>query len=458
MKGRKMKKFILILIIFLLAANLQANDNFVFDAHEDDHSQFNKGTIIPVNNTSLFFALEDTEQDHAPEEKKSFFKRNRTFEFGIANLNLGFANNLLSLTDIFQETLVIDLNQLNRGFHLGFDVNVRPLFFNINIKDRWGFGLDIANVTAYGNINIHRDLLQIRESENALFGAGAAAFVEVGIPAFFTIRNIWHRNLKIRVRPAGYVTLAYTSPDMRYTLRNIREEGNRGVLLDVDFGARIHTAVSFENGLDFSTLDFSTLDVGSLLGLDFSIGAEYPLFSWIDVGLEITNIPLKRSTLRHYMEMRGSFTLDSSKINLDDIFGGSLPDDLFDFNLPDGFVYGESDISIWRPFKMVFYANFRPFASVPFTAIGKIGFAVNPLFVQKGSIEIAGMARYSLGNIIITTFGMGYENQMWKNSLDFIFNLHVFELNLGASMQSQQFAKSWQAAGLRVNLGLKFGF
>jgi hypothetical protein len=87
-----------------------------------------------------------------------------------------------------------------------------------------------------------------------------------------------------------------------------------------------------------------------------------------------------------------------------------------------------------------------------------LGFSINPLFVNAGSIETALRFRVDLANMLITTFGFAYEDQMWKNGIDFVFNLRAFELALGATMQSQNFIKSWQGAGLRINFGIKLGW
>jgi hypothetical protein len=53
---------------------------------------------------------------------------------------------------------------------------------------------------------------------------------------------------------------------------------------------------------------------------------------------------------------------------------------------------------------------------------------------------------------------MGYEDRLWKNSIDFALNLRAFELDFGFDMRSQDFLKSWTAAGLDAFVGLKFGW
>jgi hypothetical protein len=427
-----MKKFFIILFVFVLVMNLQSQDY------------------------ELKWELEPEQM-----EKKPFRLGNRAFEMGILNINAGFANNFLGANEIFRETLILDFENLNRGFNLTFDVDLRPIYFNINAKDRWGFGLDIANVTAYGNIDISGALLQFRKSDGEQFGAGAAAFADVGIPIFFHVNNIRDRNLRISFRPAGFVPVAYTVPDMKYTYKDIEVNGQRGSIIEIDYRIKIHTPLSLEPLLVDDNNDnvLSTLNVSSALGLDFSLGAEYPLFSFLDVGVNFTNIPLSRSTLNNYMEVRDKIMVDSSKIDLADFFGDNdIPDEAFYFSDDFDPVFGNEAFRVARPFKTIFYANYRPFDTQTITLIPSLGFSVNPLFVQSFAPEIGGKVRFDLINMFITTIGVGYEDQMWRNGLDLIFNLRAFEIGVGVSMQSQQFLKSWQAAGLRANLAVKFGF
>ena len=86
-----------------------------------------------------------------------------------------------------------------------------------------------------------------------------------------------------------------------------------------------------------------------------------------------------------------------------------------------------------------------------------LGFAINRLYVPIGSVEAGINASLDLGNIFVTTAGINYTDRKWKNSLGFIFNFKIIELDLGLSMQSPNFKKSWQGAGLGVNVGLKIG-
>jgi len=392
-------------------------------------------------------------------EEPRFRMEDRVFEMGIANVDLGYANNLLNAGEIFQEKLILDFTKLDGDFNLAFNLNVRPLYFNVKIQERWGIGLDIANVSVYGNANISGNLLNLYKSSGDTFGAGAAAFIDVGIPVFFTIDNVWDRKLKINIRPAGFVTAAYSSPSMRYTFIDFTEDEIRGSQIEIDFGIKAFTPFSLDPELDA----MSTLDVGSALGFDFSVGAEYPLYKWLDIGVQFTNIPLCPSRLKNYIELKGKVVLDSTNIVISDLIdGGALPEGTY--ITPDDFepyyktVSDDDKLYFFRPFKMVFNAKYRPFETTILTIAPLLGFSINPLYVQAASIEAGVKVSCDLSNIFIPTLGISYEDRMWQNSIGFSLNLRAFQLDFGIGMQSQNFVKSWTAGGLRANVGLIFGW
>jgi hypothetical protein len=282
------------------------------------------------------------------------------------------------------------------------------------------------------------------------FGAGASVFVDVGAPFFFYIKKF-----KLNFRPAGYSPILYAEPNFTYIFKNIESSGTlSGILLELQYNMQIYTHVPFDAFEDPQKL----LKLNAM-GIDFSGGVEYPLFTWLDLGVNLKNIPIVPSTMKHYMKMEDKISIDTSELNLIDLInGGELPDSVIyspeDFEL----VYGEGSKIVLRPFKMVFSANYRPFNKPILSIIPLLGFSINPIYVNPASIEAGIKARYDFANMFIATIGFGYEDHVWKNSLDFVFNFRAFELDIGVSMQSANFVKSWQAAGVGFNLALKFGW
>jgi hypothetical protein len=370
--------------------------------------------------------------------------KNRGFEFGLAGARVGASNNFLATKDVFKETAVIDLDEFTKGFKLNVGLDITPLWFKVNRKDEWGFGLEIARIEGTGNIDISGTMLKLQLADKEKFGVGAAAFVDFGIPAFFYIRDF-----KVKIRPAGFITLAYVVPNFTYTFK----DGSNGMFLELNYDMNVYTAISLEANDPIKTYK------ARALGFDFSAGAEYPLLPQLDLGVDIKNIPFIPSTLSYSMQIKDRVSVDTSKINFNDVMKGEkIPDDAL--HTPDGFepVHGAGNKKVLRPFKMVFNADYRPFNKPLFSLIPLLGFAINPVYVKPASLEAVIKARVNLANMFFATIGIGYEDRVWKNGIDLALDLRAFELDIGGSLQAPNFAKSWGGAGAGVNVGFKFGW
>jgi hypothetical protein len=203
------------------------------------------------------------------------------------------------------------------------------------------------------------------------------------------------------------------------------------------------------------------------LGYDFGLGIEYPWGRHLDIGVNIANIPIPFATakLNHFLQYQGEAFLDTSKIDITKIIEteGELPEDfwndVFGYTNHDPVTgYNADGKKVYRPFKMLFYANYRPFNSRFLSLVPSLGFSINRLYTRPTAVEGGLNICFDWKNFLITTLGVNYNDRKWKNSMDFSFNLRAFQFDMGMAFQSQSFVKSWQGAGLSVNLGLKLGF
>jgi len=369
----------------------------------------------------------------------------RTFEMGI-NANVGFANDFLSARDIFQETFVLDIDKLADGFRMNFGFGAAPLYFIYN-KDKWGFGLSIG-AEAIGIFNLSGKLLSFDEVVDDKSEISGAAFAEIAPSGFFHFHKI-----KLKVKPALYVPVMYVKSNISYTRNNTAD----GTVLNLDYEMDIFTAFPAEDSAGFK--------MTARPGVDFGIGAEYPLsealgisdkihFLDFDIGLDLIHIPLIPSAIRNYMRIGGIVGSDEP-VNF---FSGDDTDTDSFFSTDDDTIYGEKQQTVLRPFKTLVWANWRPLGSRLFTVIPTFGFAINQLYIKPFSFEAGVKARLDLHNFFIATAGIGYYDRLWKNSIDLALNLRAFELNIGADLRSQKFTKSWSGGGFGLNVGLKFGW
>jgi len=360
----------------------------------------------------------------------------RKYEAGL-NINAGFANNVLNINEIFQETLILDLDKFADGFLINLGVGAVPLYFNYDSGRGWGFGLS-TGVDAVGVLGLSGDMLSFKMAEDSKSFLDGAVFAQIQLSGFFFIDKF-----KIRIKPSLFYPIFYLEPDLSYTFKNAAA----GTIVDLGYNLRVYSAWPLEGSPDLT----------ALIGIDFYLGAEYPLsealgltekFSFLDfdVGVDIINIPMIPAQMKDYMEISGRIGSDTP-IDISGLLSG---EDGFDSFLTDAAaVYGKDAKYILRPFKMLFRADWRPFETKIISFIPTLGFSISPFYSQPASFEAGIKARLDLSNRFIAELETGYFDRLWKNSLDIAVNFRAVEINIGADLRAHGF-------GLRF--GLKFGW
>jgi len=383
--------------------------------------------------------------------KKIFIIEDRRFELGIACLNVNFANNFLSTKQIFQDTIRVNLDDFANGLKVNFGLDLTPIYFNFQTKRGWGFGLS-TDVEGVGILGLSGNMLTLNEAEDEISDVSGALFASVTINSNFNIEKF-----KVRFSPSTFYSLVYIKPEA--VTYHLSQSG--GTTMWVGYNLQVFTGIPMENfGDEFS--------LTTKPGFDFSVGVEYPLakelgiskkipFLEFDVGLDLINVPLAPSKMYDLLQMND---LHGSKapVNLND-------DDFFDEfisslggsgNEP---VYTESELKVYRPFKMLIHAKWRPlYGSKMLTVMPVFGFCINDLYTEKFSIEAGLNTTFNLANCFISTLGFNYKDRMHVYSLDFAFNFRAFELDIGADIRSQDIKKAWTGAGFGVRCGFKFGW
>jgi len=326
------------------------------------------------------------------------------------------------------------------------------VYLSLNINDNWGAGIS-TGLSGAGIVSLSGDALSFKEIENYKPEFGGAAFAELRLNSFFHISRF-----KLMIKPALYYPIAYVSPDISYTYKG----SDSGLIINLDYNFRVYTAWSHE---ELSEELPNRRSFTAQAGIDFYLGAEYPLSDALgiskkiktldfDVGLEFINIPLLPAAMKNYMELSGSVGGDEP-INF---FDGSMSWDTFVNN--NEITYSEEEITLMRPFKMLTWFDWRPWVTrtLLFSFIPTIGFAINPLYMQPYSIEGGIKARLDVLNKFIATLGINYIDRLWKNSIDLGFNSRALEFDLGVCFYSADFIKSWTGGGFGLNTGVKLGW
>ena len=471
-----LKYFLLLYICIILPFCLFANDNTVW-ADDDLYQEEKKDESPPVHlftedtvwtddelyqdeiedDPSAHLYTEDNiwyEDDLYKEERNRYFDEprkpphsmNRIVEIGLLNLNIGFSNNFLSANNFFRETLVLNLDDLEKGLIINLGAVISPFFFNYNKSENRGFGISTGlNVT--GNFDFSGNMLTFNEVIEEKSDIGGAVFTEFRLHFLTSLINF-----KIKIKPALYIPLLYFKPEISYTYNNIDD----GTIFRIGYDFKLFTAWPQENFPN-------EFRITAFPGVDFHVGVEYPLSEVLnlssvngllnfDLGLDIINVPIIPSIMKDYMELAGLIGREEPIDFFDDDF------DLGSFVNSEEVVYGQADEIILRPFKILAWANWRPFGNQFVTFTPTLGFAVNPLYNKPVSPEAGIKTRINFGDMIIITPGIGYEDRLWKNAISFIFNLRIIQLDLGIGFQAQNFIQSWAGNGFGMDFGLKFGW
>ena len=424
-------------------------------------------------------------------ERKEFRIKNRRFELSIANIQFNASNDFLASQDYVQRPfyliknnrdilrdpanalildedgrLSVNIDGLLEGFRLGFGADIQPFSINVNHQEKWGFGLDFARIQTSGGFLLSGNMITLGQEDNDNSYFAAAMYLEaLGIPVFFHVNE-----LKVKFRPAVFLPLVYGRSNIYYSFRDSEHNGNAGSLIQAEIDVKLFAPLNLQTlenpdpALQYLQNNYWNIARNNL-GYDFGFGLEFPLYSWLDIGLDIVNFPFRRARLNHYMSYNDSVYFDTSYIDIGEVIAQrekyQIPSEAYkDFeNDPVYDGYSQNGERIARPFKMLGYATWRPFDRHIVSFTPSLGFSVNRLYAPKtGAFEGGLSSRLDLGNIFITTFGMHYHDRNFKNSLDLALNFRALEIGAGLSMQSPNLAKSWQGAGFGVNFGLKLGW
>jgi hypothetical protein len=375
----------------------------------------------------------------------------RVFEVGF-DVEAGFANNIIGLTDIFwtpNQKILIDLDKLPKGA-MGLDLlGSFKGVMNITVGDyRFGSFTGMDTI-AYGAVDGLGELLAEGYSGDATIdiSSGASAFVYTSLWGDFGIPSL--EGWKFYAAPAYYIPLIYTQTrDSDFHLRTITDENEKDILqFGGSFDTRVYTPFSMEN---------ASISPGALTqagGLDISLGAEYSLASLVgfnlDVGSLISHIPLVPARLANQMTMLYSME-DMNLDLLEAVLNGNMPE----MAANSESVYGDANFAAFRPLEFDFYALYRPFESDLITVKPLLGFSVLTVYGAGFNAGVSAALSAGVGSMELST---QYRNRLWRHALDFVLDLRVFELDFGIGLQSQSFLKSFALGGLTVSLGFRLG-
>jgi hypothetical protein len=382
----------------------------------------------------------------------------RIVELG-GDITLGLGTSLINVGDIFHKNLVINLDDRyektpKRGIDIGANVAVHPFYLNIYIPETgWIFGL-FTNADIRLDANVPKDLLGLISQGNSEkhpdksgeIAVSGAIFAETGLS---WSGSFLKNKLRIGVAPAYYTPLVYISKStLKYNLKTAEE-----------------LSVAFSGGLNLYHVFDTPLKLGG--GADLSVSGEYALFPIIDVGAAISHIPIVPANLTNGNKF--NITGDGENgtiIHTDNHFDGI--GDIGGIDLKEGKKL--PDKLITRPLRFDFYTLYRPFRQDLLTIRPSIGFTVlNPseeayfngvleAQLHLGKVDKLHNDVAVKGYLLNLSLSTGIEEGYWRHMLGIALNLRAVELDLEVGLKSQDYLMSYQASGLELTLGIKYGW
>jgi hypothetical protein len=377
----------------------------------------------------------------------------RIFELGV-DLDAGFGNNLIKFEDVFnfRKTLLIDLSALGPGELFLAENGGASAFLNLNLG-RWSFGVFAGvQVDSYQSAPeeftelLRRGNIRTKSITVGMEG-GAGVFADAGVKVE-TRRD----KLRLTVKPAAYVPLLYVpSPDLNFNLDmtdsglTIRGRGNINIYSPFSMKTLTEEA---GDGIDM------TLDPAAL-GFDASLEGAYRLLPFMDLGLDIANIPLFPSRLRHQMSQE--FKIDGVWTDMyNTLTSGQfeIPEIETDQSYKDNALF-----FAFRPLRFDVFAEFRPVQIDLFVIRPHIGFSVLTVFGYDTACFNAGLdGQINIANVFGLSLGTGYRERLWKHALGIRLNARVIELNAELSLRGPDILSSLKGRGFGALVGIRLGF
>lgn len=385
----------------------------------------------------------------------------RYFEIG-TEVHVGVSNNWFSVPDFFQETLVVDLNKMADNLSSGLTLDAL-LDARVNVAINGGkvFRMNIfAGAYGQGMVNISQEMLEFLANGNAntpnntitaKLGTDINAYVEAGVRFQSIIQN-----LGICVTPTVFVPVAYVPQVVATGKVEPQEDGSMIATGKADIKA--YSVVPLN--------DPTNIDINALLkdiGVDFSIGAQYAIFPSLDVGLEVLHIPALAASLRN----ETSFVA-SADYKVNPVLNSAMGDTDTDGKYFEG-SYEMSEITyttltdpkkIRRPIEAVLMTEWRPFGEW-FDVNGSAGYVFgenhNFKFAVGAGFHLLRMSKLG-GHMLDFNIKSGYQDRIWTQQAELIWNLRAFELEFNVSSRSSNFLSSFTGTGLGAGFGLRIGF
>ena len=385
---------------------------------------------------------------------ESFFSKSRFLEVK-AGASFGLSNNVLAAPDYMKKDLVIDLRKMaDECPDTGFAVlaNVHPdAAINLNIKSL-SFGFS-TGAEFYEKLVIDKGLFeflgygnQIGQNVTAGITNNMELFAYAQVDVGFNVKKF-----KLHVQPAVFVPLVEIRESGGTVTAMNDAAGNLNVRANMNMEVFTPFEVSFD---DEGQIRINTDGIERSLftgyGFDVAANMSVPFGNWFVIEAD-ARVPLIPGRIKKKYVVSGDFAFDSPvmQIGQNEIVS----------HKPEAQGPLEADLAINRPLKAHAYLS-KTFFNNMFEIRGGGGlclrrpFQENPMFYPEYYVGLG----FNLFSIVKLNASTQYVDQIFIHQLGGTVNLRIVQLDMGASLQSADFKKSFSFSGFGAYAYATVGF
>ncbi len=410
------------------------------------------------------------------------FFAHRFFEVKV-DVPVNLSNNLVSLTDILQETAIIDLPEIadNVSFNgAAIKAGASPSFgIKLDIPRGLILGLSIGAEADIG-VGLSKDLFEFLGHGNENMGNEfkmAASNTYADLFATTSLTGGWNtKKSKLEITGTAFSSIAHFDANDTGAKIYLNDETNTAGF-EANVKANAYTLVNTE---DLSDVQALLNSIKGNIGFDISAKYQLDIFRFLTLGAQ-TRIPLVPS------KMSVGYKIDynmKEEFSFDEMLGVSdgsskeeetveVPKEEEEETVDYGFMGAptvlKTPYAIHRPLKIGISADFHPFGTL-LTTSGYFGLGFRHPFaasINKANggidetqfyVDYSVSGRLSLWNILSLSLSHSYMDELFKNELALALNIRLVEVDAGVSFQSPNFTKSFTGAGLGAFVTLCIGF
>ena len=384
---------------------------------------------------------------------ETFFSKNRFLELKVG-AEAGLSNNLFSANEFMKKELVIDLHKLaDECPDTGISIlaNANPsLEMNLNIKSlSIGFS---TGVDFFQRMDIHKSLVEFLGYGNNIGQPLIAGITENAEIFTYAQANVGFnfKRFRLHVKPAVFIPVL-----------TINNSGGSFVFInEADGTMKVHSNM---NMAVYTTLDLTMKD-GKIsvntaalentlytgYGFDIAGSISLPFTDKFCIGAD-ARIPIFPGRLNKKYSITSDFAFESTILE--------IGNKQFQFADPVVDAGVEEEVWVNRPIKLFGYVDTKLFGKLVELHVGA-GFGIRKPFTEASLfyVEYQLGAALNLFSIVKVGIYTQYMDQVFAHGFGMTLNVRFVQLDLGATIQSADFKKSFVGAGAGAYAYVTVGF